>query len=157
MTRAPDPSRRALFTRALALGIVSVLPGCDYDNLQNPDLPDRFLRLMSSWNDRVQTALFSGSTLAHTFAPAQITRSPRFNAFHSIDYAPEVDPGSFKLALNGRITETAPWTLFQLRNRPQYSQITRLICIEGWCVVGQWSGPKLSDFLARIGVDEGAR
>jgi DMSO/TMAO reductase YedYZ molybdopterin-dependent catalytic subunit len=157
MTRALDPSRRALLSRALALGIVSVLPGCDYENLQHPDLADRFLRLMSSWNDRVQAALFSGSTLAPTFAPAQITRPPRFNAFYSIDYAPEVDPGSFKLALNGRITEAAPWTLVQLRNLPQYSQITRLICIEGWCVVGQWSGPKLGDFLARVGADTRCR
>ena len=53
MTRALDPSRRALLSRALALGMVSVLPGCDYENLQHPDLADRFLRLMSSWNDRV--------------------------------------------------------------------------------------------------------
>jgi hypothetical protein len=41
MTRALDPSRRALLNRALALGMVSVLPGCDYENLQHPDLADR--------------------------------------------------------------------------------------------------------------------
>src|SRR3984957_20777646 len=115
MTRALPPPRRAFLSRALALGMVSVMPGCDYENLQHPDLADRFLRLMSSWNDRVQAALFSGSTLAPTFAPAQITRPPRFNAFYSIDYAPEVDPGSFKLTLNAIVTETTPCTLGHLR------------------------------------------
>jgi DMSO/TMAO reductase YedYZ molybdopterin-dependent catalytic subunit len=29
--------------------------------------------------------------------------------------------------------------------------------VEGRCVVGQWSGPKLSDFLARIGADTRCR
>lgn len=54
MTRALAPSRRALLSRALTLGMVLVVPGCDYENLQHPDLADRFLRLMSCWNDRVQ-------------------------------------------------------------------------------------------------------
>ena len=65
--------RRALLGRALAFGAAGLLTGCDYDNLQHPDLADRFLRAMSSWNDRVQAALFNPHTLAPTFPASAIT------------------------------------------------------------------------------------
>jgi DMSO/TMAO reductase YedYZ molybdopterin-dependent catalytic subunit len=157
MTRKLDTSRRALLGRAMALGMVSLLPGCDYEDPQHPDLADRFLHAMSSWNDRVQAALFNPHTLAPTFAASEITRPPRFNAFYGIDQAPVVDAASFKLALTGRVSDTAPWTLERLRALPQHSQITRLICVEGWRVIGQWSGPKLSDVLAHAGADTKCR
>jgi DMSO/TMAO reductase YedYZ molybdopterin-dependent catalytic subunit len=140
----------------MALGLVSTLSGCDYEDPQHPDVADRFLHAMSSWNDRVQAALFDPRTLAPTFAPARIT-PPRFNAFYSIDQAPQVDPATFSLTLTGQIRETAPWTLARLRALPQHSQITRLICIEGWSFIGQWSGPRLSDFLRHVGADTTCR
>ena len=36
---------------------------------------------------------------------------------------------------------------------PQQSQITRLIWVEGWSAVGQWSGVPFRSFLERIGAD----
>jgi DMSO/TMAO reductase YedYZ molybdopterin-dependent catalytic subunit len=148
-----DLKRRKLLSRALALGALTALPACDYDDPAHPDLADRFLHAMSSWNDRVQAALFSRHTLAPTFAASQITNPPRFNAFYDISEAPVVDPATYRLELSGQIQETAPWSLAQLRAMKQESQITRLICVEGWRVIGQWSGVKLADFLQRIGAD----
>ena len=36
---------------------------------------------------------------------------------------------------------------------PQVSQVTRLICVEGWSAIGKWSGVRFSDFLERVGAD----
>ncbi len=148
-----DLNRRKLLARALALGAVSTLPACDYQDPAHPDLADRFLHMMSAWNDKVQSALFSRHTLAPTFAASQITRPPRFNAFYDISQAPVVDPARYTLELGGQIQDRQGWSLAALRALPQEDQITRLICVEGWRVIGQWGGVKLGDFLRRVGAD----
>ena len=40
---------------------------------------------------------------------------------------------------------------------PQETQITRLICVEGWSAIGKWTGVRLSEFLRRIGADVTAK
>jgi DMSO/TMAO reductase YedYZ molybdopterin-dependent catalytic subunit len=150
-------NRRRILLRALALGAVSALPGCNYEDPSNPDLADKFLHAMSNWNDRVQAALFDPHTLAPTFRPDQITNPPRFNAFYDISQAPVVDPATYALQLGGQIQDKTPWTLAALNAMPQESQITRLICVEGWRVIGQWGGVRLSDFLRRVGADTTCR
>jgi len=146
-------ARRALLHRALALGALTALPGCDYEDPEHPDLADDFLHAMSWFNDRVQQALFDPHTLAPTFTPDQITEPPRFNAFYDISQVPVVDPGNYRLELGGQVQDRTAWPLAKLRTLPQESQITRLTCVEGWRVIGQWSGVRLSDFLRRIGAD----
>jgi DMSO/TMAO reductase YedYZ molybdopterin-dependent catalytic subunit len=148
-----SPTRRKFITRALAFGAITALPGCNYSDPDNPDLADRFLHAMSAWNDRAQQFLFSDHTLAPTFSTSQITNPPRFNAFYDISQAPVVDPASYKLELGGQIQNKQGWSLNRLQALPQESQITRLICVEGWRVIGQWSGVRLSDFLQRVGAD----
>jgi DMSO/TMAO reductase YedYZ molybdopterin-dependent catalytic subunit len=148
-----DLNRRKLLSRALALGAITALPGCDYEDPSNPDLADRFLHMMSSFNDEMQALLFNPNTLAPTFSPSQITNPPRFNAFYGIDQVPVVDPAAYQLELGGQIQDKQPWSLVALRALPQQGQITRLICVEGWRVIGQWSGVPLGDFLRRVGAD----
>jgi DMSO/TMAO reductase YedYZ molybdopterin-dependent catalytic subunit len=150
-------NRRALLGRSLAFGAAASLTGCDYDNLKHPDLADRALTAMSRWNDEVQAALFDRHTLAPTFPASAITRPPRFNAFYSIDQAPRVDLATWRLGLTGRIGDKRPWRLAELRALPQESQITRFVCVEGWRVVGQWSGVPLGHFLRRVNADLKAR
>jgi DMSO/TMAO reductase YedYZ molybdopterin-dependent catalytic subunit len=152
-----DPARRRLLGRALAFGAMTMLPGCNFDDLQHPDLADKFLRLMSGWNNEVQAWLFNPHTLAPTFSPSQITRPPRFNAFYDISKAPQVDLATWSLEGAGRIGDRRPWRIEQLRALPQETQITRLICVEGWRVVGQWSGVPLRHFLRAVNADLKAR
>jgi len=156
MTRF-NVSRRKLFERAVAFGAVSVLSGCDFDDLEHRDLADDFLRLMSGWNNEVQAALFNPNTLAPTFKASQITRPPRFNAFYNISQAPHVDVATWRLELSGQIGDKRPWRIDQLRALPQDTQITRLICVEGWRVIGQWSGVPLRHFLRAVAADTRAR
>ena len=67
--------------------------------------------------------------------------------------APEVDEDRYKLELDGLVENKQSWTLDQLYALPQETQITRLICVEGWSAIGKWSGVRLRDFLRRIGAD----
>lgn len=150
-------NRRKLFARTLALGAAASLTGCDFDNVKHPDLADDILRLMSGWNNEVQAALFSRNTLAPTYPASAITRPPRFNAFYDIDQAPKVDIATWRLNLTGRIGNTQPLRIEQLRAMPQESQITRLICVEGWRVIGQWSGVRLATVLRAVNADLKAR
>ena len=145
--------RRRLIGRALAFGAVGLLTGCNYDDLQHPDLADRALRAVSRWNDKVQAALFNPELLAPTYPASAITRPPRFNAFYAESHAPVIDATSWKLELSGQIADKRPWRLAELRAAPQQSQITRFICVEGWRVVGQWGGVPLGWFLRRVGAD----
>jgi DMSO/TMAO reductase YedYZ molybdopterin-dependent catalytic subunit len=67
--------------------------------------------------------------------------------------APKVDGASFKLAVGGRVEKKAPWTLEALYALPQFTQITRHICVEGWSAIGSWTGASLREFLVRVGAD----
>lgn len=146
--------RRHFLRAGLTVGAMSMLTGC---NLQDGDQVDKVLWAMSRWNDRVQAWLFSGHKLAPTFTSAQITTPFPFNAFYGQDDIPEVDLASYSLAVSGRIRDKAPWTLESLRKLPQRSDITRLICVEGWSAIGQWGGVRLKTFLEHIGADTTAK
>ncbi len=147
-------ARRRLLGRGLSLGALSLLTGCD---LSGRGPIDRVLWAMLRFNDRVQAALFNPHRLAATFPPSAITRPFRFNAYYPEYQIRTVDAATWKLELGGLIADKRPWSLADLRAVPQHSQITRLICVEGWSVIGQWSGVLLSDFLRRVGADLRAR
>jgi DMSO/TMAO reductase YedYZ molybdopterin-dependent catalytic subunit len=149
--------RRRLLGRALAFGSTALLPACNFDDPDHPDLADRLLRAMSRWNDGVQAALFDPNRLAPIYPASAITRPPRFNAFYDLDHVHVVDGATWRLDLFGAVAEKRAWRLAELRALPQESQITRLICVEGWRVVGQWGGVPLGSFLRRIGADTRAR
>jgi DMSO/TMAO reductase YedYZ molybdopterin-dependent catalytic subunit len=149
--------RRMLLRGGLSLGAVALLSGCDDDALSGDGALDRMLRSMSRFNDRVQSWLFDPRRLAPTYAASQITRPFPFNAYYGIDDVPDIDPDGWKLELSGLVADRTPWTLARLRTLPQESQITRLICVEGWSAIGQWSGVPLGRFLQRIGADLTAR
>jgi DMSO/TMAO reductase YedYZ molybdopterin-dependent catalytic subunit len=142
--------RRVFLKSGLSLGALTLLTGCD---ITNQDLVYKTLLAMSRWNDRVQSWLFNPNRLAPTFSEADISHPPRFNAFYSEDEAPRVDPASYRLELSGLIDNKSPWTVEQLQALPQVSQITRHVCIEGWSMIGKWTGSPMRGFLERVGAD----
>lgn len=142
--------RRGIFTGALSLGGLAMLTGCD---LEDDDAVDRTLLAISRFNDRVQAALFRQNRLAPTYAAADITDPFPFNAYYEEAKAPEIDGGTWRLELAGRIENRTPWSLAGLNQLPLMTQITRHVCIEGWSAIGQWSGVPLGDFLRRVGAD----
>jgi DMSO/TMAO reductase YedYZ molybdopterin-dependent catalytic subunit len=117
----------------------------------------RWLDGMSNLNDRAQAALFDASRLAQSYGPEAIANPFPFNGFYPESMAPEVDLAAWRLALSGRIANNTSWDLRSLMQLDHASQITRLICIEGWSAVGQWTGVPLAAFLKLVGADLSAK
>ena len=146
----PDPARRLFLRNTLSLGALALLTGCDI--VDGPS-SEKALRVVSEFNDWVQARLFSPNRLAETYPESAITKPFRFNAYYSEEEAPDVDEETYRLRLDGLIANKQPWTLDQLYALPQQSQITRLVCVEGWSAIGKWTGAPLSEFLRRVGAD----
>jgi DMSO/TMAO reductase YedYZ molybdopterin-dependent catalytic subunit len=146
----PQPSRRLFLRGAASLGSLAMLTGCDI--IDGPTA-ENALHVVSRFNDRVQALLFSETTLAPEFPESAITRPFPFNAYYSVDEAPDIDGESYQLEIGGLVNNKKPWTLAELNRLPQVSQITRLVCVEGWSAIGSWQGVRLSDFLKLIGAD----
>jgi DMSO/TMAO reductase YedYZ molybdopterin-dependent catalytic subunit len=147
-------TRRKLLRGGLSLGALTLLTGCD---LSDNDAVQGVLARFSAWNDRVQAALFSDSRLAPTFPERLAVKDFRYNAWYGAEKAPRLDPADYRLTLAGMIADKRPWTVQQLYALPQVSQVTRHVCVEGWSMIGKWTGTPLKTFLERIGADTTAR
>jgi DMSO/TMAO reductase YedYZ molybdopterin-dependent catalytic subunit len=142
--------RRLFLKQSLSLGALTLLTGCD---LTDQDGVQKLLDGISRWNDRVQAALFNPHRLMPTYAESQAVTPFRYNAYFPEHQAPKIDGATYKLGLSGLIENRAPWTLDQLHALPQTSQVTRHVCVEGWSMVGKWTGVPFRSFLERIGAD----
>jgi DMSO/TMAO reductase YedYZ molybdopterin-dependent catalytic subunit len=147
-------ARRKLLQRSFSLGALTLLTGCD---LSDNDAVQAVLARFSEWNDRVQAALFSSRRLAPTFPESMAVKDFRYNAWYPRDKAPRLDPGDYQLLLSGKIGDKRPWTVAELYALPQETQITRHVCVEGWSMIGKWTGTPFRTFLERIGADTTAR
>jgi DMSO/TMAO reductase YedYZ molybdopterin-dependent catalytic subunit len=146
--------RRLFLRQGLSLGLLTLLSGC---TLKDDDAVDKLLWAMSRWNDRIQAALFDPGKLAPTYTEQEITTPFPFNAYYEEALAPVIDGADYRLELSGLIENKRPWTLPELRALPQTTQITRLVCIEGWSAIGKWGGVPFRVFLERVGADLSAR
>jgi DMSO/TMAO reductase YedYZ molybdopterin-dependent catalytic subunit len=146
--------RRHLFRGGLSLGALTLLTGCD---ISDDDSVQRVLKAFSVWNDSVQAAIFGRNRLAPEFAENQAVKDFRYNAWYGPDKAPRLSAADYRLSLAGRIANKQPWTVEQLHALPQVTQITRHVCVEGWSMIGKWTGTPLHVFLNRIGADTTAR
>ena len=146
--------RRLFLRQTLSLGALTLLTGWD---ISDNDAVQSVLGLMSRWNDRAQAFLFSDQRLAPTFAESEVVHDFRYNAFFPAADAPKLSAADYRLELSGLIGDKRPWTVEQLHALPQESQITRHVCIEGWSMIGKWSGPRLGEFLQRVGADLSAK
>jgi len=146
----PDPSRRMFLRGGLSVGALTLLTGC---NIVDGVSAESVLRKISTFNDGVQAWLFDPNRLAQTYPESAITRPFRFNAYYPESDIPEVDGETYALELNGLVQNKETWSLERLRALPQETQITRLICVEGWSEVGKWTGVRLSHFLKLVGAD----
>ncbi|HXP76864.1 MAG TPA: molybdopterin-dependent oxidoreductase [Stellaceae bacterium] len=146
--------RRLFLRQTLSLGALTLLTGCD---ISDQDAVQSVLKAMSRWNDRAQAFLFGGHRLAPTYAETDVVHDFRYNAFFPADQAPKLTAAGYQLELSGLIEDKRPWTIDALYALPQESQITRHVCVEGWSMIGKWSGTPLRVLLQRIGADLSAK
>jgi DMSO/TMAO reductase YedYZ molybdopterin-dependent catalytic subunit len=150
----PNPARRLFLRNGASLGALALLTGCSVSDSASAE---RVLRKISEFNDWVQARLFNPGRLAETYPESAITRPFRFNAYYAEEDAPDVDEERYRLVVDGMVANKQAWSLEELNALPQETQITRLICVEGWSAIGKWTGVPLRTFLERIGADLTAR
>ena len=150
----PDPSRRLFLRTGASVGALALLTGCSVSDSASAE---RLLRRISEFNDWVQARVFNPGRLAPTYPESAIARPFRFNAYYAEADAPDVDEERYRLVVDGLVDNKRVWTLEQLNALPQETQITRLVCVEGWSAIGKWTGVPLRAFLQRIGADLTAR
>jgi DMSO/TMAO reductase YedYZ molybdopterin-dependent catalytic subunit len=150
-------SRRHFLRNALGLGTLSFLGGCD---VVDGHAAEGLLSKVSDFNDRVQAWLFNPLLLAPEYPESAITRPFPFNSFYIPNTpakAPVIDGTNYVLNISGRAERTNDWRIEDLKRLPQFTQITRHVCIEGWSAIGKFTGIRFSDFLRRIRADLNSR
>ncbi|SRR6266567_681472 len=122
-----------------------------------PKLQRPLLKAGLGFSDWASARLFRHGHLAPTFDDSELTP---FNKFPINDYDvddPEVDFDKWNLTVSGAVAKAGDYTLAQIQALPKFTQNTRHVCVEGWDVVGNFGGARLSDFLEAIGADLTAR
>jgi DMSO/TMAO reductase YedYZ molybdopterin-dependent catalytic subunit len=146
--------RRLFLRQGLSLGALTLLTGCD---VTDTSAVQSALNAISRWNDGAQAALFNPRRLMPTYPESQAVKDFRYNAYFGQSQVPKIDGETYKLKLSGLIDSRRPWTLSELYRLPQESQVTRHVCVEGWSMIGKWSGVPFGTFLERIGADTTAK
>ena len=141
-------SRRELLklTPLVALGAFAI-----------PTLQKPLLKAGLGFSDWASAKLFRPGHLAPTFADSELTP---FSKFPINDYDvddPGVDFDRWTLTVAGAVQKPGDYTLAQIQTLPKFTQNTRHVCVEGWDVIGNFGGVRLSDFLKTIGADTTAR
>jgi DMSO/TMAO reductase YedYZ molybdopterin-dependent catalytic subunit len=146
--------RRLFLRQGLSLGALTLLTGCD---VTDQSAVQSVLNGISRWNDRAQAALFNPARLMPTYPESRAVKDFRYNAYYGASQVPNIDGATYKLNLSGLIERRKPWTLPELYQLPQESQVTRHVCVEGWSMIGKWTGVPFRTFLQRIGADTTAK
>ncbi|MGZ3350745.1 MAG: molybdopterin-dependent oxidoreductase [Xanthobacteraceae bacterium] len=146
--------RRLFLKQSLSLGALTLLTGCDVTDTTSVQ---RVLNGISDWNDRTQAAIFNPRRLMPTYPESAAVKDFRYNAYFGQSQIPKIDGASYRLNLSGLVDSRKSWTLDELYALPQESQVTRHVCVEGWSMIGKWTGVPFRTFLQRIGADTTAK
>ncbi len=148
---ASGAGRRRFLLQAGASASALWLAGCDKLS-QSRWLP-KVLDSAETLNLHAQRALGSSTALALEYTKADI--SPVFRANGTTNpnnpVYQKLAANGFKdwqLRVDGLVQQSLQLSLAQLQAMPARTQITRHDCVEGWSVIGQWTGVPLRQILA---------
>lgn len=96
---------------------------------------------------------FPSGRLAPTYTDRELTPLVQFPVNRIGEVGPEFDATSWSLIVEGAVTKPGRYTLEDIRTLPRVTQNTLHTCIEGWQVIGKFSGVRLGDFLKHVGAD----
>jgi len=141
-------SRRELLklTPVVALGAFAI-----------PALQTPLLKAGLGFSDWASGEFFRTGHMATTFSDSDLTPISKFpiNGYDVDD--PGVDLDKWTLTVSGAVQKPGDYKLSQIQALSKVTQNTRHVCVEGWDVIGNFGGVKLSDFLSMIGADTSAR
>jgi DMSO/TMAO reductase YedYZ molybdopterin-dependent catalytic subunit len=99
--------------------------------------------------------LLTRHSLAREFSRSQISKRPLANevAPFSEEFK-RLQAGGFadwRLSVDGLVDRPASFSVDQLKSYPSRSQITEVVCEEGWSYIAEWNGVPLSYILDFVG------
>jgi len=105
--------------------------------------------------------IFSRHSLAREFPRAMISKDPFPNAIAPLsDNFKRLQSSGFvdwRLSVEGMVAQPATLSLSDLKTLPMRSQITEVVCEEGWSYIAEWIGTPLHEVLKALGVLPQAR
>jgi DMSO/TMAO reductase YedYZ molybdopterin-dependent catalytic subunit len=122
-----------------------------------PKVQSHLLKAGLGFSDWASAKLFREEHLAPTFPDSEVAPLSKFyvNDYDVDD--PGVDFERWNLTVAGSVQKPGNYTLAQIQILPLVKQNTRHVCVEGWDVIGNFGGARLSDFLNLVGADTTAR
>lgn len=133
-----------------------------------PPTYGNILRMGDNFTYALHRGLFSEKGLAPEYSRSEITSFPATGAANPADrgkrefseeYA-KLHSGQFKdyrLQIDGLVENRRNFSLEELRQMAQKTQITRHICEEGWSAIAEWTGVQLRTVLETCKVHPEAR
>jgi DMSO/TMAO reductase YedYZ molybdopterin-dependent catalytic subunit len=105
--------------------------------------------------------LLTTHSLAREFPRSMISKAPFANEVspRSGDFQ-RLQAGGFtdwRLSLDGMVARPASFSLSDLKGFPRRSQITEVVCEEGWSYIAEWIGTPLAEVLNASGLLPQAR
>lgn len=105
--------------------------------------------------------VLAGNAPAREFPRSMISRVPFANEIAApSDQFKALQAGGFadwRLTVDGMVAQPTAFSLADLRTLPTHSQITEVVCEEGWSYVAEWIGTPLSGILKAVGALPQAR
>ena len=105
--------------------------------------------------------LLTRHSLAREFPRSQISKIPFKNEIAPPSEAfKRLEAGGFadwRFSVDGLVDRPATLSIDQLKSYPVRSQITQLVCEEGWSYIAEWTGVPLSHVLELAGIQPQAR
>ncbi|HEY2467911.1 MAG TPA: molybdopterin-dependent oxidoreductase [Terracidiphilus sp.] len=99
--------------------------------------------------------LLTRHSMAREFPRTQISKTPFMNEVAPpSDQFKNLQAGGFndwRLTVDGMVARPLTLSMSDLRSLPRRSQITEVVCEEGWSYVAEWIGTPLSDVLREAG------
>jgi DMSO/TMAO reductase YedYZ molybdopterin-dependent catalytic subunit len=146
-----------------AAGVAAVPPGlklADRCGLVTPDSQGGLLGIGDKLNYGVHRLLTAGHSMAREFTSSDISVSrvnhehPFFDPYDGLALRDFVD---WRLYVDGMVERPAALSLSDLRALPATTQITQLVCEEGWSFIAAWTGVQLSTILKLANASANAR
>ena len=105
--------------------------------------------------------LLARNSLAREFPRSMISKVPFPNEIAPLNSAFQRHQANrfadWRLSVDGMVAQPATLSLSDLRNFPVRSQITEVVCEEGWSYVAEWIGTPLIEVLSASGLLSQAR
>jgi DMSO/TMAO reductase YedYZ molybdopterin-dependent catalytic subunit len=146
-------ARRRFLRLAAGSALPGLLAGCD--RLAASASFNGMLRSAQFLSQHAQALLTGADAMAQEFTEDDIAGEFRSNGTAMPDSGlyRQLLAGAFRdwrLRVGGLVAREVQYSLADLRAMPARTQITRHDCVEGWSVIGKWTGVPLRQVLARV-------